>query len=107
MAKQMNCPRCMAILGETVRMNPREDDYYCCPECGGEFWPGRADNGLALREIQEGNTYVSLSLQEKERVPGGGGSVGRAKKQGKKKTLAQINAELGGTNRGKNKNFCS
>lgn len=93
MAKQMNCPRCMVALGETVRMNPTKDDFYRCPECGGEFWPGQNDDGMAVKDIQQ-NTYVSMSLQPGEHVVGGGGSTGRPKKQGKKKSLAQINASL-------------
>ena len=95
MAKQMNCPRCMIYLGETVKMNPTKDDFYRCPVCGGEFWPGRNDSGMALNDIsQSNNSYVSMSMQPGEHVVGGGGSTGRAKKSGKKKTLAQINASL-------------
>lgn len=93
MAKQMNCPRCMIYLGETVKMNPTKDDFYRCPVCGGEFWPGQNDDGMAIKDIQK-NTYVSMSLQPGEHVVGGGCSTGRPKKQGKKKSLAQINASL-------------
>lgn len=95
MAKQINCPRCMVELGETVSMVPNADDYYKCPECGAELWLQERDVAAkAAFEAAHANNYVSMSLQPGEQIMGGGGSTGKPKKANKKKSLAHINAAL-------------
>lgn len=94
MSRQMNCPRCM-LYGDTVAMVPKPPDYFKCPNCGTEVWPKRMGEAAeAVNRENEENCYVSMSLQPGEKTVGGGGSTGKPKKAGKKRSLAQINAML-------------
>lgn len=87
-----------------VMMEPVSEDFCRCPECGSEVWYSYSQDRVAGPPATDGS-YVSLSLQPGENIMGGGASTGKPKKQGKKKSLAQINAELGRSNRGTSKLF--
>lgn len=108
MRKQVNCPVC-ALDGYTTEMKYQQrDDFFKCDRCGAELW-GKGEQWIdaivKLKNESIADTYVSLALQPGEKVMGGGGSTGHAKKAGKKKSLAQINKELCGSSRGKNRAY--
>ena len=75
-----------------VMMEPVNADFCRCPNCGSEVWYNYSQDKVTGPPVS--GSYVSLSMQPGENIMGGGGSVGHAKKKGKKKSLAQINASL-------------
>jgi len=96
MGKQINCPECMTMRGDTVAMQPEDQGWFKCPVCGGEYWP-KDDEVVVkwiLKKQQQSNTYVSLSQQPGVHAAGGGGSTGKAKQAGKKKSVQQLYREL-------------
>ena len=87
-----------------IMMQPVDADHCKCQQCGSEVWYDFSQDAVPGPPAPD-NSYVSLSLQPGENIMGGGASTGKPKKQGKKKSLAQINAELGRSNRGTSKLF--
>jgi len=96
MGKQINCPECMTMRGDTVAMQANDQGWFKCPICGGEYWP--QNDELVVKWIrkkeQQSNTYVSLSQQPGTHIEGGGGATGKAKKAGKKKSTQRLYQEL-------------
>ncbi len=92
MGKQINCPECMTLRGDTIAMEAEDQGWFKCPACGGEYWPKDDEvvTKLILKKQQVNNTYISLSQQPGVHIEGGGGSTGKVKKAGKKKTVQQL-----------------
>lgn len=86
-------PKPWMCLDCRVMMRVVNEDFCKCPECGTEVW-FKFGEPTALRRQKE---YISRSLPEGVKVPGGSSKSGkRSKERMKKPTLAQINSGLAG-----------
>lgn len=96
MSKNVLCGICMTE-GDFTAMKLR-DVFFVCPACGTESWP--KDDEFVERwkqmkkEEMETQTYVSLSLPEGVKIPGGEQKSGKLPDRMKKASLYAINMRL-------------
>lgn len=97
------CEECKCVM-----VYDKENDRYICPECHGIFIPGQKDDpyiendviASLMREKYKSNLPAVDPLPSgRAAAKGGGGSKGGNRKGDmRKKTVAQINAQLSGKN---------
>lgn len=71
-----------------IMMEPVNEDFCRCPQCGSEVWYNYSADKVKGKSEEPG-AYVSLSMQEGERVLGGGSGVSCVGKHEKKKRSPQ------------------
>ncbi|MBP2653340.1 MAG: hypothetical protein H6Q73_909 [Firmicutes bacterium] len=79
-----------------AEMKPDKYDFYRCPECESEFWIKPFEKSVDAQAKDAMSSYISRAEVRGATAPGGSKSGSSNRKQlMKKKTLNQLNNELG------------